>query len=113
MEQQEEMGEKASNYIRNLHIIGRSRYAHPATKRRDPELATHDQEASFGILEVIARPGGGGVVDTTHMNQALSLLHTPTVTHSTPLHPSLIKTSTQLREPVFGLQATMLIVLSL
>ncbi|KAF0038178.1 hypothetical protein F2P81_008662 [Scophthalmus maximus] len=52
MEQQEEMGEKASNYIRNLHIIGRSRYAHPPTKQRDPELATHDQEASFGILEL-------------------------------------------------------------
>lgn len=55
MKQQE--GGGGLKYTRNLHIIGRTRYAH-THKNNEAKLVTHNLEACISILEVIAHPEG-------------------------------------------------------
>lgn len=66
-------------YTRNLHIIGRTRYAHQ----------THNLEACVSILEVIAHPEGRGGGDIKLHMIRLFCLNTPTVSRTkTPTSPT-------------------------
>lgn len=55
MKQQGEMAREGGlKYMRNLHIIGRTRYTHTHTQNDEAKL--ENLEACISILEVIAHP---------------------------------------------------------
>lgn len=67
---QQERGGWGSKYMRNLHIIGRTHYAHThkkekeTNKKKRPNLPLN-MEACFSILEVIAHPEGVKSINST------------------------------------------------